>query len=239
MSEKHWFDPSLLEKMDDEASREVRLSGDFSLYNKINKSNKISGSGIESHNLVHAYYRCVLYYKILKTKSFGQIADMGCGIGLTTQELKNVFSDSNVIGYDVSSDAIDYAKRTFNNVEFARCPIGADTVFDRHFDLIIAQEFYPFTRTSDWQFQKPIINMMMNHLNPGGVFLIELSERHKDNTILANLNLLSDMGARIYKMPFDRVFRSIPILGVANLVSDFIGLFIKRDRNHSIIFQRR
>lgn len=234
----YWFEASALSAEEAKARGEGVVKGDFASYAKVNRNDTLAGSGIESHNLMFAEHRARLYREMLGRRDFAAIADMGCGLGLTTAALAGQFPGAQVVGYEISQDAVEYGTRHFPGASFVQCAITAETEFGRTFDLILAQEFYAFTRTGDWAFQQPMLAMMLRHLAPGGVLMIELSERHADRTILANRAHLAALGARFLPMPFDRLYRRLPMRSLANIASWLVARVLKRDRNLAIVFEK-
>ena len=66
-----------------------------------------------------------------------KLADMGCGAGFTTNALKNYYESSLVFGYEISYDAIEYAKNKFPQCHFEQKKIDPSLdLGDIKFDLI-------------------------------------------------------------------------------------------------------
>jgi len=47
---------------------------------------------------------------------------------------------------------------------------------DSGFDLVLAYEFYPFTRTTDWSMHKKYLDMCLKNCNPGGYVVLGMPE---------------------------------------------------------------
>jgi hypothetical protein len=100
-----------------------------------------------------------------------------------------------------------------------------DSDLDIGFDLILAQEFYPFTRTGDFCVHAGYLAFLERHLVPGGTAFIVLSERDREQTILANLPLVYDwclqhgLSVRHFALPFDRIYRTLPVLWMSRVAS--------------------
>lgn len=214
--------------------------GDFASYAIANRGTGLEQSGIESHNLVHVDGRVALYRAILRRR-FRAIGDMGCGLGMTTDALRRHFGSDSADGYEVSTDAVEFANRTFAPARFHRVGVDENTRFGRRFDLILCQELYAFTRTNEWVLQHAMIVNLMDHLMPSGVLLIELSERDAHSTILANLEQLRRICAvqgwscRQVLLPYDRVWRKIPVLPLARLASRLLTAVKGADANVAIL----
>jgi trans-aconitate methyltransferase len=62
--------------------------------------------------------------KLLQLKAFLRlekirtVLDLGCGIGVTSNVLSQIFSNAKVTAIDCSQDAIAYAKKHFPSVDF-------------------------------------------------------------------------------------------------------------------------
>ncbi len=229
----NWFDPDELAASErDIAGRdleEIANKGDFGAYAEVNRTDHF-GDTLPSHNLVKAAGRVAVYRQILK-RDFAAIADVGCGIGLTACELSKQFAPAKVHGYEVSQEAVAYAKRACPDVNFVAGAISPDSDLDIGFELLLAQEFYPFTRTGDFSVQSGYLGFLAQHLLPGGVALIVLSERDRHQTLLANLPEVRDwckerdLAMTYFKLPFDRIYRSLPVLWMSRLASIPFGLF--------------
>lgn len=232
-----WFLPEKLSAQEQQSRGKDGL-GDFGSYARVNRTGTLADSEIEGHNLVFADARVRLYVQMLPLRAYGAIADMGCGLGLTTGALAAAFPQAKVSGYDISHDAIEYGARTYPAASFRQFAIAPDTDFGATFDLILCQEFYAFTRTADWAVQSAYIDGFLAHLNPGGVLAIELSERNAEGTVLVNRRALAARGAIFKRMPYDRVFRTLPVSGAANLCSWVLERCMGVDRNLLILLQR-
>ena len=69
----------------------------------------LENSQINSHNDLTPRYRVSSMRSLLGGKVYSKILDIGCGLGYTTSEIVDVFDGANVIGIDISEDAILYA----------------------------------------------------------------------------------------------------------------------------------
>lgn len=223
--------PEYLSREAKAARGNVNASGDFGSYAKANLNDCLEGSGIENHNLVFACGRVELYRQLWREIPLNSIADIGCGLGLTTGALVDAFTGSHVNGYEISPDAVEFARRHFPKASFechAFCP---DSDLGRRFDLILCQEFYPFTRTASWETQSEFLTVLRRHLTDHGCIVIELSERDFETSILCNLDKISGFHIDRAVMPYDRVFRRLPFLSLAQAVSFVLGRATGMPRN--------
>ena len=74
------------------------------------------------------------------------IVDLGCAEGELTKQLKEVFKNSKILGVDFSKDAIEIARKRFNNVEFEVSSIeDFNKIYDVSMCSNVLEHFYnPF-----------------------------------------------------------------------------------------------
>jgi trans-aconitate methyltransferase len=193
-------------------------------------------SRIEGHNLIYADQRVQQYHTVLGRRVFRRIADIGCGLGFTTQALTRRYPQARVVGIDVSADAVEYGRRTVADAEFVQMPIDPSGSLPGRFDLILCQEFYPFTRTGEAETHRAFVDLFRAHLEPGGVLMIELSERDRDRTILATLDR-QDWTVERHWLPFDRLYRSLPLFTPMVLASHVLARLLRRERNLCLLIR--
>lgn len=236
-----WFDPDALaeqqRKMRQEPASSLTGGGDFGSYALANRGGGLAGSGIEGHNLVHARGRVGQYAALLGGRTFTRIADLGCGLGLTTGALAEHFPEAAVTGFEVSADAVEFAGKTFPRCRFVEMAIRPGVPLGDSFDLILCQEFYPFTRTSDGDTHRAYVRHCLDHLVPGGVLLIQLSERDREKSILMSLDAIGH-AYTLKAMPFDKIFRMMPLFTPALLASMLASRLLSAPRNFCIIMRR-
>ena len=236
-----WFAPEILAeeqwKTRQALPSTLGCDGDFGSYAKANRGDGLATSGIESHNLVHTRGRVAQYARILNQRTFSRIADIGCGLGMTTNALAQQFPGARVVGFEVSTDAVEFARRTFPVCQFIEMAISPDVPLGENFDLILCQEFYPFTRTGDFDVHRAFVNHFIKYLAPGGALLIELSERNHEQTILASLDNLG-MPTRVCHLPFDKINRNLPIYNIARMISWLMARVFSRPRNTCAIIHK-
>jgi SAM-dependent methyltransferase len=236
-----WFSPDRLDKerlkyenMDPEI---ITSDNDFASYAKVSRGIGIKGSSIEKHNLINCDMRAKLYFELLGRKRLSNIADVGCGIGLTSIALSKIFNADIVIGFDISQDAINYAKmQSSKKNKFIVKKIEPNTPLGMNFNLIVAQEFYPFTRTKDLQVHIGYLESLISSLTkPNGNILIGLSSA-TEKSIMNNLDKIKSrvelMGARlsIYKLPNEKIYRFIKNFQISNFLTKIIYLLINKNQ---------
>jgi len=233
-----WFSPRRLQEQARAPDRE-RVGGDFGSYAQALRTGSIVGTEAASHNLVHAEGRVRQYRHVLRRRSFTAIADIGCGLGFTAAALAKAFPGARVVGYELSPDAVAFASQHFPGVHFLCQGIDTTTEFGEQFDLMLCQEFYPFTRTSDWVIQKSFIDMALRHLRPGGHLIIELSERDRERTILANMAELNSYEPRMRRLAFDRIYRNLKVFWLSRWVSVLASALYRVNQNIVLVFERQ
>jgi SAM-dependent methyltransferase len=241
-----WFLPKNLEKSQAECMSSdpgtISEGGDFASYARANRGVGLTGSGVESHNLTHPSFRIRLYKHILGSVPREKIADLGCGLGFSSKALADVFL-ANVDGYEVSLDAVQFSKRTWPGLCFFCRAIEPGIPLGQTYDLIVAQEFYPFTRTADIGIHLGYIDALERSLKTGGVLLIGLSEGTKES-ILSNISKLQDqlknkrLNISLVRLPFDKVYQKIPFYAVANLLSLAVSFLMNKPRFCVILIDR-
>ncbi len=234
-----WFTPEELdkerlkyEKMDPDL---IATDNDFSSYAKVSRGNGIRNSSIEKHNLINCDARARLYFELLGRKQFSNIADVGCGIGLTSIALSKIFNADKVTGFDISQDAINYAKRNSSRRnEYVMKKIEPCMPLGGSYDLVVAQEFYPFTRTMDIKVHMGYIDSLMLSLaRPEGVILIGLSNG-SDKSILDNLQEIASnlerRGAKLslHYLPYEKLFSITKSYSFSKLLTRIVNVFLNK-----------
>jgi SAM-dependent methyltransferase len=246
--DEHWFSPKNLNESQAKWRSSDPLSmhdgnggGDFSGYARVNRGEGLLGSGIEAHNLVNCATRVRVYKHIVGSRR-SKIADIGCGLGFLSMALMDVFA-ANVDGYEVSLDAVEFAKSRWAGPRFFCQAIEPSVPLGRMYDLIVAQEFYPFTRTADCNLHLGYLDSLRQSLSQGGVLLVGLSEGTNDS-ILSNIGKLraalgsSHVEISRKRIPFDKVYKAMPVYAVANFVSHVISFVLKKPRFCVLLIKR-
>jgi len=244
--DEHWLSPKNLNESqakwrstDPSSMRDG--GGDFSSYARVNRGEGLLGSGIEAHNLVNCASRVRAYKHIVGSRR-SKIADVGCGLGFLSIALMDIFA-ARVDGYEVSLDAVEFAKSRWDGPRFYCQAIEPSVPLGRMYDLIVAQEFYPFTRSSDCNLHLGYLDALLQSLSLNGVLLVGLSEGTKES-ILFNIEKLrnalgsSHMEISIRRIPFDKVYNAMPMYAVANFVSQVISFVLKKPRFCVLLIKR-
>ena len=161
---------------------------DFGSYRRVLLGDDFSSSMLTSHNDLSPETKIKFIHGLydLGQESALDILDVGCGLGFTSECLGRFYKNSNVLGVEVSEDAIVYAKTNHKNAKFLCEMIRPEGPKMGNFDLIFAFEFYPFTRTSDINVHCSYLNYLIEQINEGGrVILYQDWDNHK--SIVPNL----------------------------------------------------
>jgi trans-aconitate methyltransferase len=235
-----WFDPETLDVRQGVVYRtradDPEIGGDFGSYAIANRGAGLAESGIGNHNLVYARQRVKLYDIILRGQTLNRIADIGCGLGITTNALACHYHNAEVLGLEISADAVEFAQNNFKRAKFVRTVVAPSIPLPGPFDLILCQEFYPFTRTADLNTHRNYIDYFMGHLSPDGILLIELSERDHEESILATVDQM-DLNAEKRSLPFDRIYRNLPLFTPALIVSKILATILSRPENKCVLLR--
>jgi SAM-dependent methyltransferase len=111
---------------------------------------------------------------LLPQRRFGNVLDLGCGLGLLSQKLAKCAD--RVLGIDFATTAIDLARRhggAFGNLQFEPGDIlDLPPSLDRKFDLIVVADVLYYLMPMDDQLLKSVVRRIANLLNPGGMCLV-------------------------------------------------------------------
>lgn len=158
-----------------EKLQEHDLLNDFGSYKEINLSGDTSKSLIKHHNDIFPADKIKFISRsISNKKNIHRILDLGCGCGYTTHEISKQFKNAEVLGVDISLDAINFATKNFANgmVRFEKKSISTNNKNLDIYDIVFAFEFYPFSRSTDSEFQLELIQYLVMHLNKTGILVI-------------------------------------------------------------------
>ena len=234
-----WFSPECLERENAiqkiKPLEDINTRGDFGSYATANRGKGLLASEVSQHNLLNAQTRVGSYKDNLTGFKIESIADLGCGLGFTVDALAKVFNTAQVTGYEISADACEFASKNFPQLKFMREAVHPDSALERKYDLILAQEFYPFTRTSKSEYNLGYAKTLVMSLTEEGVALITLTAGTTES-ILSNIGSvtknLDAMGyeVEVLTLPFDRIRKVIPSYILANLVSSIMAFVLRKKR---------
>jgi len=222
--ETPWWSPEVLAEKErlvrsgiDDASSDIR--NDYAAYKFLSAGADPIASGLYLHNefdwtrigAVCADYRRIV--QSVTSKQPERIADLGAGAGFTTEGLRRAWPGATVVGFELSEDAVTYARRQWSKCRFESGAIRHDAALaGGPFDLILCQEFYPFTRTGRADDHRQWIDFLRVNLAPGGVALITVTSSNTEsiNATYATLRRESELG-RI-RLAAPRLARRLPFV---------------------------
>ena len=254
MSDANWWHPKNLQQLEKKALaiddlNELTSLGDFGSYRVMLKTGDIEKAHIKSHNNIEPRFRIKASMKLLGDFTPSRILDIGCGLGFTTNELKKTFPNAKVVGIDVSQDAISFAKKRFIGCDFlaeAIDPNNADKSYKA--DLICVFEFYPFTRTDDFESHKNYLEYLLSWLDEGGSLLIyQLWDNEKSLSVNYEslVSEFSDWEFESYFMPITKVGEIIQNRSIAMFLSHILRFSYqvltrrKTGRNKVVLIEKK
>lgn len=219
-------------------------SGDFYSYRKILEGESIKNSNLESHNDLKSKNKLIFIDKLIshnKDDNNLQILDVGCGAGFATNEISKLYNNSNITGIDISIDAITFAKKNFNNIEFICQGVEPDNPLLGSYDIIFCFEFYPFTRTKSFITHKEYLNYFLSQLKTNGVLILHQLWQ-TESSIYSNFDHikeeLNNYKIEKYVVPRSKI---ISIFG-PNLISVFVDkilrYILRKKPNAVLIFKK-
>jgi 2-polyprenyl-3-methyl-5-hydroxy-6-metoxy-1,4-benzoquinol methylase len=172
-----WWKPENLEANEKQFreiadSTKLDVQSDFGSYRKVLLTGEIKDSLLGLHNDLNPLRKIRAVNKLLKNKKPENILDAGCGMGYTTAALADFYKNANVLGVDVSTDAIEYSTQKHKQAKFLSIALSPNSEKLGTFDFIYCFEFYPFTRNSDHKIQAQFINYFSQQLSPNGKIVI-------------------------------------------------------------------
>lgn len=100
---------------------------------------------------------------------FRRILDVGCGSGMSTLPLRKRFSESEIIGVDMSENMLEKAKKLISNVEWIRRDCSKPLNDLGLFDLVFSNAFLQWVYN-----QEEVIKNISELLNDSGIFAIQI-----------------------------------------------------------------
>ena len=179
------------------------------------------------------------------------ILDVGCGAGFTTHELGNFYSDSLVVGIDISRDGISYAKERFKNEKFFCQAIDPKNPPLGEYDLIFCFEFYPFTRTTSLKTHKDYLVYFLSQLKQDGKLILYLEWNNKTKSPLGvppnasiSINIdqlkieLNQYQFNINIVPNKRIISLIKFRYLSVVVDKFVRFVLRKNYNKAVIISK-
>ena len=150
---------------------------DFASYKILAETGNFEASNIINHNAIgrRAYTTAKIYKRFLP-KGKLKIADFGGGAGFIANELQKL-TGAEIHSYDIAEDAHKYGRKNFPAVQFHTVGLSDEMILpEAPFNAVIANEFYPFIRTSEYEsYQRNYIKMGLDDSGEGGGILYRSS----------------------------------------------------------------
>ena len=228
MENSDWWKPQNLKKSEKKFRNENELGeidvhNDFGSYKVMLNTNDATKSIIYTHNEITPSYRVKAIKEILGGFIPEKIYDLGCGLGFTTNEIRNEYPCAEVIGVDISEDAIAFGKKNFPSCQFlceAVDPGQKNQIFCA--DLIYAFEFYPFTRTSDLSDHKQYLAHLTDELSENGKLVIFQLWNNPESLSANYYELIAffpNLQFELYSMPLRQIGKFVRFRYLANILS--------------------
>ncbi len=233
--QSEWWEPDILANKEKECRQKFSADNfdkgdDFGSYKAIKEGVDIEDSNLSHHNVFKKkLLQQVLfdYVNLLKKENHKPpktIADLGCGSGFTTNALKNYYKNSLVFGYEISYDAIEYAKHYFPQCHFLQKKIDPSfELGEIKFDLILCQEFYPFTRTKNLDKHFQWLQFLLNNLNNDGIALITVPASNLESINDSYKTLINHFPLKRFTFAHPRISSKLPptFSGLIGRISSF------------------
>lgn len=224
MTESHreWWSPEALAARErgirsgaDAEATDVR--NDFASYKALVSGSDETASGLYMHNEVQPWRidtMCRDYAAVVRSNRVNEpnrIADLGCGAGFTTAGLQRTWPKANVTGFDVSIDAVQFARAQWQQCRFVDGAVAPDKpIIDAPFDLLLCQEFYPFTRTGDATAHRQWLRCLLNNTSNDGLAIIMVAASTHDSINDTYAELRREFTLRRVQVAAPRISRRLP-----------------------------
>lgn len=192
---KNWYYPKNLKQLENDQRKmgvsEVNPTTDFGSYKIMLETDDPEKSLIASHNDINPDQKIAMIKSdIIKSGVNGheinRILNVGCGLGMETKSIAEIFN-AETLGIDISTDAILYARKKYQDqkISFLDACVDENLELNVKYDICLAIEFYPFTRTNDIEFQINIIRSLFKNLSQNGTLVIhqtwDINDSLKEN----------------------------------------------------------
>ena len=198
-------------------SSQMDVRNDFASYRALAEGQDPISAGLHLHNPyepIHVGALCRDYVNVVRRElrvEPARIADLGCGAGFTTAEIKRTWAKAEVVGVDVSQDAIRFAQSAWSECRFEARAIDPEArLSDTGFDVLLCQEFYPFTRTDSLGEHKIWMKFLLNNLDSDGIAVVTVSSANKDSINATYKRLKGSFDVRRMVLATPRISRRVP-----------------------------
>lgn len=236
INNSNWWLPSKLAEKE-RAFRQINnideldTDNDFGCYRKILLEKKLHGSKLNFHNDINPKAKIYFISKLLKLNP-KSILDSGCGLGITTRELAARYPNANVLGVDISKDAIEFAVDQKSNAEFKVAILDPNGQPLGEFDLIFCFEFYPFTRNRDVKIQSSYLQYFCKQLAPKGKIIIHQNWDNPESlaSILQEVKMqCQNLSFDLVEAPHSKIYLWVPNSFISKIISKLLGKFLQKN----------
>lgn len=146
------------------------------------------------------WFRCLHKLTISTIKKYSSISapsilDAGCGTGGLIEQLKQQ-GYTNISGFDLSPDAVEYARKTWPHVQILDI-LQANTVFPKNsFDIVVCNDI--FTVLPDGK-DREALEKLVAVLKPGGILIMNVAAL---KSFAGSHDVAVDMTRRYSKVSF-------------------------------------
>ena len=226
MTESHreWWSPEVLAARE----REIRsgtdaeatdVRSDFASYKALVSGSDETASGLYMHNEVQPWRidtMCRDYAAVVCSNCStepNRIADLGCGAGFTTDGLQRTWPAANVTGFDVSIDAVQFARSRWPKCSFVDGAIvPGQPMPGAPFELLLCQEFYPFTRTGSIAAHREWLSCLLSNMSNDGLAIIMVAASTRDSINDTYAELRREFALRRVQVAAPRIARRLPFV---------------------------
>jgi len=234
--QSEWWRPENLLSDDRRISQSEDLTAldprtDFGSYRMLCEGAEPESTQIATHNDVQPGHKVAAIARLLRIAEPRDILDAGCGVGYTTEALAKHYPRAKVLGVDISTDGITYARRKHRKAGFMVAPLSPEAVKIGLFDLIFCFEFYPFSRNADAQVQRDFIEYFIDQLNENGQLVIYQIWNNAQSLSAVYDSLVSalpNLQLTVYKIPHPKLLGRFP-WALAWLIAVALGMVTGRE----------
>lgn len=219
-----WWSPEVLAARE----REIRtgtgaeatdVRNDFASYKALVSGSDARVSGLYMHNEVEPWRIdtvCRDYATLVRrTRNHDPktIADLGCGAGFTTDGLQRTWPSATVTGFEVSVDAVQFARGHWPRCSFVDGAIvPSQLLAGAPFDLLLCQEFYPFTRTGSLAAHREWLRCLLENMSEDGLAIIMVAAGTRDSINDMYTELRSEFTLHRVQVVAPRMSRRLPFV---------------------------
>jgi len=126
--------------------------------------------------------------------------------------LKTNWPNAKVEGFDVSRDAVAHASKLWPGCRFVAGAIRPDTQLTMtRYDLIVCQEFYPFTRTASVDEHEKWLTFVATNLSEDGIAMIAVTAANYESINATFGELRQKFNVRCIRIAVPKLSRLLPL----------------------------